>query len=905
MLSLLLALLVTGVRASVYIPAIMANQYRAGDYIAVDAMSSRSTETTSFPYDPEDLGILCSRPSLRGTGASGGGAYPYSNPIGKVLAGEVVRNSGVVLRFMDPHPIIGKCILDEDVNDVSILHMQKAVLYDYTARYAIDDGHRAVSKDRYSDDLIIGHPLGANVAHDGESTIRFRYYRDLNATIYINEVEKGVYNIVGFHLTPTRLSVYPGPIRITSVTWKRSDITWAHREDVFKSTGTSDPTRSIIIAALSLVAFSIVSFFFSTGAIRGLLMHARSTGKADKQRFLKWRRNFEVPSDAEGDERTAMRETHDAKTREPVGGSGVEDFASTAYDADEMSDSESDGTSALRGPEAPRSRAPVTIRPERRERCLHALDIIFCCCIRFKLMERATDPIGHMVDSETLPPLTGINTHPQRQDAENAVMLKEVVMGSDDVSDDDSDVHPNAIRTMTEAEALEIVHTAHEQDTRAGGRDSHRFGKGVVVVHEMDENGKKKHPIAISLGGDDAHGTHSAIGQRSSAMDTPGRAASTLTRVEGAVDTLKILRKKNNMDATTGQRLHPVAKGRWIALRLDVWRPSKNGFILYILYGTGIQVFVSTILTFLFSIGSGYLLDTRATIIGVFFISWLCTAPIATYAGMRLSSLYYYAAPPHRREHKNVTGAKMFAMGYIIPSFVMWVCFVLAQIISAAANSSAAISATMWGLFIGMVVLSGMIGALAGTLLGCVGILTTPKRRLALRPIAPTRWASDHIPRHVPPASRSYMQCSWAGALSIINNVCVSGFFLIFMDGMWRGYHVGVGIAIFFGFAMWLFNTAVLGIIRTYTTLRGENWKWQWRTWIMTFYDVAGMLVITAAIYYFFFAPRTVISDPSSIILYFVVMGAFVVYIAAMHASIALWASIPFVLYIFRSSKAD
>ncbi len=886
---LLILSLIVAVSGTFYIPMLTANEYVEGNYLILQALSARSAERANFPFDPADLGILCMRPVVP-TGADGdleNGAFPQSNPLGKVLAGDVVRDSGHYLRVLSRVALSGRC--DRPLSTEQSNLVQDAVVFSYRARFSLDDGLQVVSAMSVNNEhgLTEGVPLGARIQRRTSTGYNIVYYTGMNVTVYMNEVTKDHFNIVRAVMTPSRATDTPAAIEITSVHWLLTKTTWAQRTDAYWDAGslqTLDGSvgheTEIAIAIVGLVAVLLVSFFVSTGVARAVLVHATYSGRVDQARYKRFLRALQSDDDEDA-EPAATAET-DALT--------ASEFASTQWWDDALTDSDPDTLApATAEPTAAPVVRPAIAMAHNRDRLLLCLDIIFCCCIEAGLLapsdvavrvrerrKRDRVPEHHRVrkDAQTaalIPP--AVTETPEAAAAPAAEEMKEAQEGAGAGPVD-----------MTAEEAKACVAAAHVEDRDAGQPDSRKHGEGVVTVTMSPPGSKKKRVVAIALDTD----TTAAV--RAAADAPPSSVPARAPRV----------------DPVTGQRLHPIAKGRWGALRCDVWRPVPAQGALCALYGMGIQALVTLLLASVFSVGSGFLFDVRATVVGALAISWLATSSVAAFAASRLTSLFRMAAPPDRRAPAFAYAIKLALLSLIIPSLLIWFLFGFAQITWAVSNSSAAIGAPTWALLFLLVVVCGVPGVLLGTAIGHAPLCTRPGAKCAGRPYAPTRWSTSVLPRHIPPPSLRPCRWTWGRIIALLNSATATGFWLLLLNGMWREHHIFVGVSMFFAFIVWLYNSAVLGVSRVYRCLRSENWRWHWAVYWGTFADTALVMAVTAAAYYLFLAPKTMIADPAATVLFAIVTGGVIFYVSAMHASLALFAASSFVLHIYRgTSKSD
>lgn len=332
--------------------------------------------------------------------------------------------------------------------------------------------------------------------------------------------------------------------------------------------------------------------------------------------------------------------------------------------------------------------------------------------------------------------------------------------------------------------------------------------------------------------------------------------------------------KYNNIDLDDGIQ----DESGWKLVHGDIFRAPKNRILLSVVIGSGAQLFLMTFTTILFALFGLLSPSNRGALSTVMFILYA----LFGFFGSFISG-YIYKVFDGENWKLNM------ALTPILVPGAMFVFFILLNFFLIFASSSGAIPiGTMFSIVLIWFVISVPLSVLGS-------IVALKFKRGLDKPVK-----TNQIPRQIPtqPFYLKLAVVSMIAGIFPFGSMAVEIYFIYSSIWFNRIYYM-FGF-LFFCFVLMTITCSLITVLMTYYTLCFENYKWQWRSFI-----ISGSCAIYIFIHSLFLIKLDRLSGFTSVILYlgYSFMASGLIFILC--GSIGFLTSLFFIKKIYAEIKVD
>lgn len=316
----------------------------------------------------------------------------------------------------------------------------------------------------------------------------------------------------------------------------------------------------------------------------------------------------------------------------------------------------------------------------------------------------------------------------------------------------------------------------------------------------------------------------------------------------------------------------------WKLVHGDVFRPPLNSSLLCVYVGTGVQVFLMTLVTMIFALLGFLSPSNRGGLMTAMVLLWVFMGLFAGYSSARLYKMF------KGTEWKKNT----LKTAFMFPGILFGIFFVLNALIWGEKSSGAVPFGTMFALVVlwfGISVPLVFVGSYLGF-----------KKPAIEDPVK-----TNKIPRQIPEQAW-YMKPVFSiliGGILPFGAVFIELFFIL--TSIWLNQFYYIFGFLFIVFVILLVTCAEITIVLCYFQLCSEDYHWWWRSYLTA--GSSALYLFLYSIFYFF--TKLEITKLVSGILYFgyMLIGSYAFFVLT--GTIGYYACFWFVRKIYASVKID
>ncbi|CCE87167.1 Piso0_005710 [Millerozyma farinosa CBS 7064] len=315
----------------------------------------------------------------------------------------------------------------------------------------------------------------------------------------------------------------------------------------------------------------------------------------------------------------------------------------------------------------------------------------------------------------------------------------------------------------------------------------------------------------------------------------------------------------------------------WKLIHGDVFRPPKNKMLLSVLLGSGVQIFLMSMVTIIFALFGLLSPSNRGALSTFMFIIYILFGIASSFV-----SGYSYRLFGGENWKLNLVLTPT-----VVPS-VLFAIFIFLNFFLIYVESSGAIPiGTMFAII--------ALWFLVSLPLSVIGSILAAKRPLLSIPVR-----TNQIPRQIP-SQPWYLRAFPAMIISGIfpfGSIAVEMYFIY--SSLWFNRIFYMFGFLFFCFVLMILTTGLISVLMIYYTLCSENYKWQWKS-----YFIGGGCAIYIFLHSLLLAGSYKLTGVTSIVLYvgYSVVASLLVFVNC--GTIGFITSFFFVRKIYSQIKID